>query len=487
MANLDVLFIHPPRNFRYLKSNSKRRGSFLVFPMGLISMADLLAQEGYSTKILNFTLEYLLDRKFSLLQYLKKTNPKVVGVDLHWILHSPGAIDVLQFVKKHFPDTFTLLGGYSATYYAKEIMQNYDFVDGIIQGDGEIPIIQLIKHPMALDQVPNLMYRQDRQIKDNSITYVTQELDSLNFGKVQYVEHWKEYLETIYNKLHFPFPLEVTRGCPFNCIFCGGGRYSERCIFKRKNVIFRSPKRVVDDIKEYVNLTHADGIFFGHGVYPATEPYFMEIQKLIREEGLKLRADLEVWRLPLSKKFVQDFIQTYSVKKSVIWFSVRNFSEPFRKKIDKWIGKFDNAFAFSDTQLNSFLDLCKAAKLRVMLFYDLGNPFETISDAVKNILNAFKIALLNCAKKRRVAIMSESVQMSPGCPADLFDKKLGLQILTKTFLERQEWNQKTPWNLSPWDVSVNYRTKNLSQRELNFLNRLVWMGNYMSFMPFFLL
>ncbi len=487
MPNLDVLFIHPPRNFKFLRSNSKHRGSFLAFPMGLISMADLLAREGYSAKILNYTLEYLLDRKFSLLQYLKKTNPKVVGVDLHWILHSSGAIDILKFVKKHFPNTFTLLGGYSATFYAKEIIQDYDFIDGIIQGDGEVPLIQLLKHPSALDKVPNLMYRQNGQIKDNSITFVAHELDSLNFGKVQYVEHWKEYLEILNKKIHVPFPLEVTRGCPFNCIFCGGGRYSERCIFKRNNVIFRSPKRVVDDIKEFVNLTHSDGIFYGHGVYPATERYFMEIQKLIREEGLALRADLEVWRLPLSKKFVQDFIQTYSVKKSVIWFSVRNFSESFREKINKLIGKFDNAFAFSDHQLNSFLEICKAARLRVMLFYDLGNPFEKMSDNLKNIFIAFKTALLNSAKNRRVAIMSESVQMSPGCPADLFDKKLGLEILTKTFKERMDWNLKTPWNLSPWDTSVNYRTKNFSKGELNFLNRLVWMGNYLSFMPFFLL
>lgn len=487
MTNLDVLFIHPPRNFKYLRSNSKRRGSFLVFPMGLLSMSDLLAREGYTAKILNYTLEYIIDRKFSLLQYLKTTKPKVVGVDLHWILHASGAIDILRFVKTHFPNTFTLLGGYSATFYAKDIMHNYDFIDGIIQGDGEMPIIQLLKHPAALDQVPNLMYRQNGEIKDNAITYVAQELDSLNFSKVQYIEHWKEYLDTIYKKLHFPFPLEVTRGCPFNCIYCGGACYSERCIFKRKKVIFRSPRRVVDDIKEFVNLTHADGIFFGHGVYPATERYFMEIQKLIREEGLALRADLEVWRLPLSKKFVQDFIQTYSVKKSVIWFSVRNFSESFRQKINRLIGRFDNAFAFSDKQLNSFLELCKAARLRVMLFYDLGNPFETISDIFKNILNAFKLALSNSARKRRVAIMSESVQMTPGCPADLFAKKLGLEILTKTFKDRVDWNQRTPWNLSPWDVSVNYRTKNFSQRELNFLNRLVWLGNYLSFMPFFLL
>src|SRR4030042_5235733 len=219
MPNLDVLFIHPPRNFKYLRTNSKRRSSFLLVPMGLFALADLLEREGYSAKILNYSLEYMLDRKFSLLQYLKIVNPRIVGVDLHWIVHSAGAIEILQFVKKHFPNTFTLLGGYSATFYAKEIMQRYEFIDGIIQGDAEIPLIKLIKQRSTLDKVPNLMYRLDGEIKDNSITYVAPELDSLNFAKLHHIEHWKEYLEKINKNLNYTFPIEVARGCPFNCIF----------------------------------------------------------------------------------------------------------------------------------------------------------------------------------------------------------------------------------------------------------------------------
>src|SRR5271157_3766788 len=486
MSNLDVLFIHPPRNFKYLSSNSNSRNSFLMFPMGLIGLSDLIEREGYSAKILDYTLEYLLDRKFSLGRYIKRANPSIVGVDLHWIMHSAGALEILEFVKTHFPDTFTLLGGYSATFYAKEILQKYDFIDGIIQGDAELPIIQLLKHRSNLNKVPNLIYRQEGRIKDNSITYVAQELDSLNFAKVQYIEHWSEYLDKTSKKMRFPFPIEVARGCPFNCIFCGGAKYSERRISRRDNVIFRSPRRVVDDIKEFMDLTRTNGIFYGHGVYPATERYFSEIQKLIREESLELHADLEVWRIPIRKSFLDDFTRTYLKSNSVIWFSVRNFSESFRKKINQLIGNFDNAFKFSNEQLNTFLNACREVGLRVILFYDLGNPFETISDTIKNILNCYKLGLLNLAHKRRVAMLSEPVHMSPGCPADLFEDKLGLRVLTKSFEERVKWNLKTPMRLTPWDVSVNYQTNIYSTRELNFLNRLVSGANYLSFVPFFL-
>ncbi len=483
---LDVLFVHPPRNYKYLSQNLKRRSSYIIFPMGLIGLADLIERNGYSAKILNYTLEKMLDSKFLLSKYLKSSNPSIVAVDLHWILHSAGAIETLQFVKRHFPNIFTLLGGLSATAYAKEILEKYDFIDGIIQGEAEVPIVELLKHRDSLDQVPNLLYRINGQIKGNKITYVAKELDSFNFAKVQLIEHWREYLDKCEKKMRNSFPLEIARGCPYNCIFCGGSRFSNQKLNGRNKVIFRSPRRVVDDIKEIIALAHIDVIHFGYGVFPGTEQYFMQIQKLIREEKIDISAELEVWRLPASHEFLHDFAATYRKKKSVICFSPRSFSSAYRQKFHSLFGRFDNSFNFSEDQFQAFMKTATETGLRVILFYDVGYPFETTLDIMRNLLMATKINLQNFAYKRRIALLTEPIIMSPGSPSELFDTQLGMNIFTKTFAQHVQLNLDTPANATPFDISVNYRTSAISSRGINFFIRLMWLNNMLSYFPFLL-
>ncbi|MBN2150095.1 MAG: cobalamin-dependent protein [Candidatus Lokiarchaeota archaeon] len=466
-----------------MKANLNKRSSFMIVPMGLVGLADLAEREGFSARILNYPLERGLDKRFSLRAYLGRCNPAIVGVDLHWAVHSAGAIDTLRFVKKHFPGAFTLLGGYSATWYAREIMEAHDFVDGIVQGDAEVPIVQLLKDRRALDKVANLIYREGGKVKDNGISYVAQEIDSPNFARVKLIEHWREYIETSYHALRNPFCIEMARGCPFNCIFCGGAEYCMRRIVKRDEVIFRSPARVVDDIKEFIAAGTSKAIFFGHGVYPATEAYFTQINKLIRDEGIDLQAELEAWRLPVSRAFIEDFARTYDRTRSIVWFSPRSFSATYRKKFTTMFGAFDDSLSFSDKQLYDFILDCQANGMINVLFWDMGYPHETAADAFRNYVKAVKVILYGQAKKKRVGVITEPMLVSPGCIADLFDTKMGLRVRDKSFKEQVALGRRTAMRVSPWDVVSNYRTTHFSERVLYLINKVTWFTYGYSFVP----
>ena len=70
---------------------------------------------------------------------------------------------------------FIFLGGYTASFFSKEILQDYPEVDAVIRGDGETPIVELCQalhrhilnqqhcsdyYPTSLAEVPNLAWRK---------------------------------------------------------------------------------------------------------------------------------------------------------------------------------------------------------------------------------------------------------------------------------------------------------------------------------------
>ena len=132
----NALIIHTP-NLRY-HTYPFRDISFVNFlPMGLIPVADYAGRNGCPTKILHYGLARLQDRDFDIITYIRELEPKVVGLSLHWFLTSNAVIRLAEKIKKAFPDIFIVLGGYTSSYFAKEILEDHPCVDGIVRGDGE--------------------------------------------------------------------------------------------------------------------------------------------------------------------------------------------------------------------------------------------------------------------------------------------------------------------------------------------------------------
>ncbi len=475
MKDVDIIFVHPPINFQSLKHASRYRTAFLSIPMGVFGLADLLAKNGLEVKIFDYPLEFIINSNFSLIRKLKEYNFKVLAVDLHWALHAHGATEILRVVKKVFPSCFTLLGGYTASFFSDEIITHHDYVDGVIRGDAEVPIVELMKNLNSLENVPNLTYRENGKIKKNDLTYVANELDSLNFSRIQYLEHWKEYLYYSEKKMGFRWPVEVARGCSNDCIFCGGGRFSARIISNRNRVVFRSPQRVVDDLREITELAEIERFFYGHGIYPATEKYFMEINRLIRKEGLELGVDQEIWRLPVSKHYILDHLKTFK-KKSLIIFSPRIFSESQRKKMDRIFGKFDSSFRFTNKQLWDLLKTFQKHRIPILLFWDIGYPRETGIDIIKNSLQALR------AVKYRNMLLMEPIHISPGSFIFFHGDKYGIEFPTKTFQDYCDEMKTAKMGVNPLEYHISHRSKLLPKVGIRFVTAALGLITLVSYL-----
>jgi hypothetical protein len=467
---VDVLLIHPTRTLDQKRAHP--RSLFMFLPMGLLAIADLLDREGISTKIINYPLEQALDRTFALAKVLKQIEFKICGIDLHWIMHSHGAMDIAKIVKQVNPNAKVVLGGYTATYYHDEILQYYPAIDGIIRGEGEIPFLQYCQATLrgrSLDSVPNLTYRDPTNyIKVNPLTYVAEILDALNFTNISLLQNGSKYIEHSKKIMKMPFNLSIGRGCPFNCPYCGGGQTAQLLLTKREKILFRSPERVIDDLHTVVDTYKADAVFFGHGIYPNSFKYWESLFKLIRKEKLDLGADLEIWRLPFPKNMWHSFSKTFRHTNSSISICPQTLSPIAQYKVRTLC---DPTFNFSPDQIQNLIQNANLFQIVLRIWFTIGFPFQNFKDLLTDYLFTLKQAMKHGSTKPNfITVMNDLVHISPASPAFETPDRFQIKLLFKTFRQNAEMFKRTKYRLGGWNSVINYRTINSSTLALRIWN-----------------
>jgi radical SAM superfamily enzyme YgiQ (UPF0313 family) len=76
-----------------------------MYPIGITSIAEYLERYGLRVKIINIANRMLMSEKFDVEAKLKNIHTKAFGIDLHWLPHAHGSIELAKIVKKLHPDT----------------------------------------------------------------------------------------------------------------------------------------------------------------------------------------------------------------------------------------------------------------------------------------------------------------------------------------------------------------------------------------------
>jgi len=233
---------------------------FEMYPIGFTTLAEYLERHGYRVRIVNLAVRMLEDPDFDAERLIARLDPLAFGIDLHWLPHAHGALAVAELVKRHHPDTPVIFGGFSATYYQRELIE-YPQVDYVLRGDStEEPLRQLLEclragHTPA--QVPNLTWRDtDGQVRENPLTYCPADLDhvmldysyvvraaarglGLDLANYKPFERWLDY----------PIMAALScRGCTQHCLTCGGSAEAFRRLHGRGRPAYRAPERLAEDL-----------------------------------------------------------------------------------------------------------------------------------------------------------------------------------------------------------------------------------------------
>jgi len=228
---------------------------FFYIPMGTFGLCDYLDQREIATRIFNPSLYPEQEVSSRLLVELAAFAPTHVGFVLHWQETAHGLITALELVKAWNPKTVTLCGGFTASYFAEDLLRAQLALDYVIVGDPEEPVAHLLQgRPVA--SIANLVRRdQDGTVQRNPNHWLITPslLDELSFSRLDFLIDADRYVEKINTKLGFP--IFVGRGCIFDCEYCGGSRQAFRSHSHRHKPAVRSIAAILEDLRSLKGWT----------------------------------------------------------------------------------------------------------------------------------------------------------------------------------------------------------------------------------------
>lgn len=228
----DMILIHAPSVydfrtrddvlFAYLSNSDSVHVSsiFEMPPVGIFAIEQHLQRCGFNVKFFNVASQMLRDPDFDVEAFFRAAGADYIGVDLHWLAHAHGALELTKLYKAIHPGAKAMAGGIASTYYHEQLIA-YPQIDYVIRGyDTLLPVEMLLKarqETEALRAVPNLTWKQDAQVHVNAMTHVPPVYTA--------AVDWTRVFSGD-RKGMTPYNLVIPQaGCEYHCRWCGGSRY----------------------------------------------------------------------------------------------------------------------------------------------------------------------------------------------------------------------------------------------------------------------
>jgi anaerobic magnesium-protoporphyrin IX monomethyl ester cyclase len=294
--------------------------------------------------------------------------PSVVGISAK-SQNFASALIVARLVKRLDARTTVVMGGPHPSMVGATVLQHPE-IDICVRGEGERTVVELLD---ALDRgtcvgaVHGISYRAQGRIVNSPPRSLIEDLDSLSFPHATAPAVLKEY------SLYPPWAFQsvfATRGCPYNCFFCGS-----REIWGRR-VRFRSPENVVREIQGIRKLG-VDTVHFDDDTFGVTRKYVHDLCDALAHHcpGLK-------WSCETHVKLIDDEIVSHMKAAGC-----RSIQLGVESGNDGILAEMRKGFTIGEA-----LAACKTIKrhgVKLNVFFIIGFPQETEA-TLKDTVSAMK-------------------------------------------------------------------------------------------------
>ena len=285
----------------------------------------------------NRSLKRLFDFSEEIIEELSAHNPDLVAFSVVSDNY-PWALNLADKIKKvlNVPVVF---GGVHPTSVPEYVISQAS-VDYVVIGEGEAALVDLannVNDPDACRQIPNVWAKKGKEIIQNAVRPLIEDLDTLPLPDKEIFYNKLPYLQQGYIAL-------TSRGCVNKCTFCNNSLYKDT-IYHGKGRFFRrrSPGNVLEELirtREHYPYTAVhfwDEIFISDKKWLASflEGYKRDIGvpftccihvNFIDEEVVSLLKDAKCWQAIMGVQSLNE-----DLKKTIL--NRRETNEQVRKTI----------------------------------------------------------------------------------------------------------------------------------------------------------
>lgn len=237
--------------------------------------------------------------------------------------------DFAESVRQINPDCKIIIGGPHVNTLDKQILQHYNFVDGVVRMEGEETMLDIVKDK-PFEKIKGLTWRSKNKIIKNPDRPLIKDISNLEYDYsliYNQIKNWKD-LEIPYElqkKNHIP--IITSRGCLFNCAFCAA-HPQWGCIWRGK-----TPDKMVDEMEFLVNKYKIGYFRFYDALFIGDLKKINEFCDILEKRRLDVSFRIDI-RVGTPRNVLE---RLKKVGCDVVGFGVESGSDKILKRINKRI------------------------------------------------------------------------------------------------------------------------------------------------------
>jgi radical SAM superfamily enzyme YgiQ (UPF0313 family) len=255
----------------------------LLRPLGAYQLAWYLRKFSYDIQVIEFIHRFSEEELIALIAHFVTPKTKFIGLSamINMEAQSMGSTikkfeNVLQKVKKRWPDIKIVVGGPAAPYWSR-LWRNKTLFDYIFTGHGEDTMLGLANHLCRGEPAPQFeILDGNRFIRE---TFSMPHGEKFDITKDNHLWSDQDCIQP-----GEALPLELGRGCIFSCKFC---RYPY--IGKSKNDFSRDMDCVKQELLDNYNRWGVTNYYMLDDTFNASQDRMEEFYKMTQTLPFKLK------------------------------------------------------------------------------------------------------------------------------------------------------------------------------------------------------
>ncbi len=417
---MDLLLINP---------GTRQKGS-LSEHLGILSLSAFARSNNYLVEVLDMALENMDVSEAK--SYILEMDPKVLGISLLDNTKNKG-FALIKEIRAAGYEGPIIVGGYFATFSAREILRDFLEVDYVVRGEGELTLVELLDYLVGKgikepQEIQGLSYRNLNQIVENETRPLIKDLDIL--PPVD-----RKYAPLILEGNH-PLRVYGTRGCWGGCTFCDIiGLYG---ISPGKPWRRRSVQSLVNEL-EYLSEAYKTSEFiFNDDQFlvkgKKSLEYIDAFARELENRNVKINFDL-MCRADTVSRPVMRRLKEVGLKR--VFLGLESFDEKQLKRFNKGISVRQNLRA---------LRILYQLEIDVIASVILADAYTTFFDLLKQFAVLFQLTRRYFHSKKCQISINKKLEVYKGGNVYKHYKSEG--ILTKdNYLDGYDYNLKVLTNL----------------------------------------